>query len=203
MKYLRLSFGLILFFVESAAIAQRASNWRAFRVADGLPESACMSVTISSPGRVVVRHLDKAFVSQLDGYTITTEPAPPLGMSRVYASPGGQLWSLSPTGLQELREGEWLTHPVKEIAAVSAGKTIDPVSLCAIKQGVVLMLLPEALIEFNAENPALAKTIVIRTVERTQLGVFTGMGLAKDGGLWVAGSRGLAKLPGPLRALKP
>src|ERR1035437_8814527 len=32
-------------------------NWRVYRMADGLPESACVSVTLAPQGKVLARHL--------------------------------------------------------------------------------------------------------------------------------------------------
>ena len=202
MKHLRVLLSLAMLAVAGTSFGQRASNWRAYRLADGLPESPCISVTYALPGKVVVRHLSKELVSELDGYSVTVAPAPPGVRSRVYASPGGQLWTASAQGLEEFRDGEWVTHPVREIAAVAAARTLDPVPLCPVKQGVVLVLLPDRLLEFNADNAGSARSSALRTVEQTHIGKFTGLGLARDGGLWISGSGGVAKLPGPLRTLK-
>ena len=38
---------------------------------------------------------------------------------------------------------------------------------------------------------------------QTRLEKFSGLTLARDGGLWIAGARGLAKVSGPVRNLKP
>src|SRR5215472_18418117 len=72
---------------------QRSSNWRVYKLADGLPESACISVTLSPQGKVLVRHLDFPSLTELDGYSAFSIPAPDIGKARVYQSPGGQLWT--------------------------------------------------------------------------------------------------------------
>ena len=51
-------------------------NWRVFRMADGLPESACASVALAPQGKVLVRHPQAGSVSELDGYTVSVIPAP-------------------------------------------------------------------------------------------------------------------------------
>src|SRR5438045_2132432 len=92
--------------------AQKIPNWRTYRMADGLRESGCLSVTVSAQGKVLVRHLNTLFVSELDGYAISVKPLPEIGKGRVYQSPGGQLWTVVPDGLREFNDGTWLVHPV-------------------------------------------------------------------------------------------
>jgi len=59
--------------------------------------------------------------------------------------------------------------------------------------------------EFNsgAVKTNIAQSLVLRSVSQTRLGRFIGMVPARDGGLWISGARGLAKIPGPLRNLRP
>src|SRR5207302_11317821 len=102
--------GVVLVALGQTCCGQRASNWRAYRMADGLPESACVAVTVAPNGKIVARHFTTASLSELDGYNIVVQPAPP-GRSRVYESPGGQLWTVNPEGLQELKDNAWIMHP--------------------------------------------------------------------------------------------
>ena len=183
--------------------AQRAGNWRIYRTTDGLPESACSSVTLGAQGRVVVQHPNAALISELDGYSLNSVPAAEGGTGRAYESPGGQLWCVVPEGLREFQDGTWLLHRVPEIAEQFRGRTQPPViPLWPIRQGLVLFLLPDRLMELtsDAANPARVETL--RTAAQSGLERFNGMDAAADGGLWVAGTRGLAKAPGPLRNLK-
>ena len=201
-----LTVALLLFLAPGGACwGQKVSNWRVYKMADGLPESACIAVTISPHGQVLARHFNQPFVTELDGYTLQTIPAPEWGKSRVYESPGGQLWSVGPEGLQEFKQGAWLFHRMPEIASgpvASAARVIDPVPLCPLRQGLVICLLPDSLLEFNVGDPAHPRTTVLRTAGQTQLERFSGLTVARDGGLWIAGAQGLAKVPAPLRALK-
>src|SRR5262245_61105961 len=92
------------------------SAWSRYNLADGLPESACLSVTAAQQGRLVVRHVRQPFISELDGYGINPVPAPENAIGRVYESPGGQLWTVVPGGLQEYKNDTWVFHPVPQIA---------------------------------------------------------------------------------------
>ena len=175
-------------------------------MADGLPESACSSVSLAPQGKVLTRHLKSGSVSELDGYTITVIPAPSAGIGRVYQSPGGQLWAVVAEGLQEFKHGEWILHPVPEIAAdfrARLPRAIDPIPLCPARQGVVIFLLPDRLLQFNAEDPDNPRTEVLLTAAQTRLERFSNMTLSHDSGLWIAGARGLVKVPGPARNLRP
>ncbi len=185
--------------------SQRASGWRVYRRTDGLAESACASVTIGLNGKVLATHPDPQAVSELDGYSITNIPLPqgrqPGGVGE---SPGGQLWAMAPDGLKEWKDTAWVLHPVPEIAAeFRKGAPAGPVPFLPVQQGRVLFLLPDRLMEFNAEELNRPQTAVIRAAGQTQLGVFSSFIPARDGGLWIAGARGLAKAPGPARSLKP
>jgi signal transduction histidine kinase len=176
-------------------------------MSDGLPESACISVTFSPQGKVIARHLSLPFVSELDGYSVNVIPSPETGKSRVYQSPGGQLWSVVPEGLQEFRDGSWVLHRVPEIAAEphpsAPGRVIDPIPLVPVRQGLVIFLLPGRLMEFAADTPGQSRTTLLKAAGQTRLERFSGLTLARDGGLWVTGAHGVAKIPGPLRNLKP
>ena len=179
---------------------------RVFRMADGLAEPGCISVSLAPQGRVLARHLKSATISQLDGYTVTIIPAPDTGNARIFESPGGQLWTSVADGLQEFRNGDWLLHPVPQIAAEFRShlpRPIDPLPLCPVRQGVVLFLLPDRLLEFNSERPDQPRITVLLSAAQTQLEKFSGLTLARDGGLWIAGARGLAKVSGPVRSLRP
>jgi signal transduction histidine kinase len=200
-----LCLGAALLASAEAGWGQKASNWRVYKLADGLPESACLAATVSAQDKILVRHLNLPLMSELDGYTIVTRPAPfEIGKSRIYQSPGGQLWTAAPDGLREFKDGNWVLHPVPEIASrIHGSRVIDPVPLYAIKQGRVIFLLPDLLGEFNSENADRPQTSILRRATQTGLGIFSGICPAGDGGLWIVGQSGAAKIPGPLRNLLP
>ncbi len=205
LKRLSLLFGLALLAPAATSWGQKASSWRVYKMADGLPEPSCGALTIGPNGRVLVRHVTRSSVSELDGYTLTVIAPPVPGTGRVYESPAGQLWTVGPQGLLEFKTGAWLVHPVREITAefrASPPQSTHPVPLCPVRQGQVIFLLSDRLMEFNAEDPDRPRADVIRTVAQTRLARFSGMTVARDGGLWITGARGLAKVPGPARDLK-
>ncbi|HLX70446.1 MAG TPA: two-component regulator propeller domain-containing protein, partial [Verrucomicrobiae bacterium] len=189
-----------------SAWCQRYSDWRVYRASDGLAESACVSVSIGVDGKVLVKHLDAGSISVLDGYSIKSFQSPEVSRNRIYESPGGELWTAVAAGLEEFREHQWILHPIPEFATAFRGTVvaaIPPVPLQIVKQGRVLILLPDELLEFSVENPGQPRTTVLRTAKQTGLEKFVGMTVAADGGLWVSGQRGLAHLSGPLRDLRP
>jgi signal transduction histidine kinase len=174
-------------------------------MADGLPESACATVMIAPNGKVIVRHSTTASLSELDGYNVGVQSAPP-GRGRIYESPGGQLWTVNSEGLQEYRNGAWMAHPLPEIAAeyrAGGSRIMDLVPLYPVRQGLVLIALTDSLIEYNADTPEQPRRTVLRAASQSKIGRFTGMISARDGGLWLSGAHGLAKAPSPARVLGP
>ncbi|HEX4264323.1 MAG TPA: ATP-binding protein [Verrucomicrobiae bacterium] len=188
------------------AWCQRYSDWRIYRAADGMAESPCVSVTVGGNEKVLAKHINVDSISELNGYSVTSFASPEVGRSRVYGSSAGQLWTVSTEGLDEFRDGTWQLHPIPEIAALFRGvvpATVPPIPIQVIRQSRVLILLPDQLIEFNAENRDIPRTTVLRTVAQTHLQKFLGMGLARDGSLWISGARGLTRTTGAVRNLKP
>jgi hypothetical protein len=57
--------------------------------------------------------------------------------------------------------------------------------------------------EFSIENPDRPRTRELRSSSQTAIGNFESLVPAHDGGLWISGTRGLAKIPGPVRSLRP
>jgi signal transduction histidine kinase len=203
-KGMFLLLGAIQFALGQASWGQRASNWRAYRIADGMPESDCVSVGLAPNGKVLARHLNTSSLSELDGYSVNVLPAPP-GRNRIYESPGGQPWTVTPEGLQEFNAGAWQLHPLPQIAAEfrpGSARLADSVPLCPVRQGLVLVALTDSLLEFNTDAPQARRTTVLRRADQSGLKRFSGMILARDGGLWLAGAAGFAKFPGPVRNLK-
>lgn len=197
-----LLFGLL----AASSLAQRAPNWRAFKLADGMPESACIAVTLTSQGKVLARHLTRPLVSELDGYSIISRFTPEVGKGRIYQSPSGQFWTAVPEGLLEFRNGSWLFHRVPEIAAetsAAAAHVVDPVPLLPVRQGLLLFLLPSGLMQFNSQDPDHPRISLLCSAASAGVGNFWGMTQARDGGLWISGSRGVARFAGPVRNLMP
>ncbi len=222
--------GALLVALVETSWGQKAPNWRAYKGINGLQSPVCSTVTVAPHGKVLVTHPGISGVSELDGYKIQFIPAPFSPQNRVYESPAGQLWTVETDGLWDFkpsqstpsgatntwtvepeallgfRGGTWSAHAVPEIEAEFKARRLpspDPVPLHPVRQGLVLVLLPSRLLQFDCTDPSHPRTTVLRRAEQTQLGGFTGLCPARgDGGLWVAGTRGLAKVSGPARALR-
>jgi len=195
-----------LLILADVAYAQRASSWRVFKIADGLPDAACATVGIASPGQVFTTHLNSNSVSLLDGYTVKTIALAEGWIGRVEQSAGGQLWTATTNGLLEFRNGEWVAHRVRAIAEELRSGTRDSgksIPLHAVRQSRVLFLLRDRLMEFNAEDPDHSRVEVIRTASQSRLGYFSSLTVTRDGGVWVGGELGLARAAGSLRELNP
>ncbi len=201
-----LCWGTAFLAATTAGWAQKASNWRVYKAADGLPESHASSITVSSRGTVWVKHLNSPLISSLDGYTIKTLPSPGIGANRFYESPGGQLWTIATNGLQLFADDHWVQYPIPEITAEFRTNNFNifrPVPLCPVRQNRVLFVTSDALRELNIESSDRPVTSELLPVKRTHLQKFTSMVAARDGGLWLTAAKGLAKLSGPLRNPKP
>jgi len=138
-------------------------------------------------GKVVAKHPNAPFISELDGYTINSIPSTETGNSRAYESPGGQLWCVVPDGLREFRDGNWVLHPVPEIAAQFQAPSRPSISLWPIRQGLVLVLLPDRLMEFTSEATTPPRLETLRSAVQSGLERFSGMEPAADGGACVGG----------------
>jgi len=186
-----------------------ASNWRKFKIVDGLPDAVCTSVTVSPHGQVLTTHLNSPGITRLTGYNVELISAPEASQPRrrVYEGPGGQLWTVTPDGLLERRGGVWCLYTnLPELALLSQSnlaRPFDPIPLCPVRQGYVLVLFPDRLAGFECDDPSRSRLRLVRDSAAGQVGPFSSLATARDGGLWLAGARGLAKAPGPIRTLRP
>jgi signal transduction histidine kinase/ligand-binding sensor domain-containing protein len=183
-----------------AAFAQRNSDWRIFRAGDGLSESPCVSVTVNQYEKVLTKHINSDSINELNGYTITSFPSPEVGRNRVYGGAGGQLWTVTSGGLAEFIDGKWKVHPIPEIAKFAnsvAPLVAPPIPIQVIRQGRVLILLPDQLLLFSDSAVS-----VLQSANGTGLGKFLGMAVARDGTLWISGPHGLERSTAGVRNLK-
>ena len=183
--------GTIFLALALTGRSQDTSDWRLYRDSSGLHQSTCVSVSVTLQGKVLVRHPDKTFVTELDGYNVKSI-ALPESAGDVFESPGGQLWVMTRDGLlEEFNQGAWMAHPAPEIGA--AGNIIAP--FYPAGEGHIIFLCADRLMEYNAENSGQPQTRLLLRSDQTRLGTFTGMTVARDGGLWITGERGLGKAP--------
>ncbi len=183
--------------------AEGGSLWRKFPVAAGPGGTFSVAVTISPRGNVWVRQSADGPASWLDGFQIRTIPFAGTGNFPVYESRSHQIWALFSDGVMEFRRDQWVQYPVPEIAAEiqsSALRYAHPFPLLPAERDHVLALLPDRVLEYDAGQ---GRTFVLRKVGETRLGRFNDLVEARDGGAWLSGSNGLAKLPAPVRRLTP
>lgn len=178
----------------------RITAWRGI---DGLPQSATLGVTLAPRGRVLATHTSALPLARLDGFDITTLSNTVGAASRVYESRSEQLWCVTPDGLMENTGSGWNNHPVPEIAAefrANPLRSIRPIPLIPLDRNRVLVLLPDRLFEYDATEH---RSVVFALAASSSIGRFNELNPARDDGAWISGSRGLIRIPAPLRHLRP
>ena len=187
----------------AGSAAAPAGVWRVYRSTNGLADSACVALTVSSRGNVWTRHPPGRPVSVFDGFQFRTIESPGVGIYPIQESRSGQLWSLYPEGMAEYRRGQWVQYPLAEMqldGTVGLSRPGRVVSLLPAERDSVLALLPDRLLKCDVlQNRA----VMLRSASATLLGRFTDFVEARDGSVWLAGTNGLAHLPGPVRRLTP
>jgi signal transduction histidine kinase len=173
---------------------QQDVAWREYNITDGFPESSFRSVTVAENGTILAVSSASSQVCIFDGYNVTTLPLP-VGATRVYQSPSGQLWTCSTNGLWTMQGSQWKVHPFPEVAST------NDISLVPVRLNVVLCLLPNRLVECNAEDSAHFQIQTLRAAVDTKIGKFSSMVMGIEDELWVVGERGLAHVSGPQRNL--
>ncbi len=180
---------------------QRVTPWREFRPADGLGEAFCTLLTVNPRGVVLVRH-GNGGLSRIDGYSVTNLP-PPSGDFRVHEDRFGQMWALHERGLQSFVQGQWTVYPVAEIRAELQTNLLRRLRFSTILPVIrdrVLVLLSDRLILYEADA---RRMTVLRRSEEMAIGRFNEIIAARDGGVIIAGSRGIARIAGPLGDVRP
>lgn len=203
---MRILCGIILVLalaMAQPACAQRTSDWRIFKAADGLAESFVTSVAVSQRSNVWINHYNVSGATSLNGYRAKTIPGPERGAYRIYESRSGQIWAGYSGGLQEYKNGAWIKYPINQIRSefqTNVLRHARSIPLLPLKQGQILFLLSDELSQFNNEWPPEAETRKLCDVKQTGLGRFSDMTLARDGTLWIVGNQGLLRLTNGLRA---
>ena len=191
----RVPAGMLLAFLTLWAGAGRLHAddrflWRSWGVRDGLSETYSRAVSVMPDGRVYIRHGAIGSMSLFDGYRVSPIPEPrgnaqPYwpATKRVYAAPGGILWTATLDALKEYRDGKWTvryTPPAGRhvLAAVPVGRR-------------VMVLLEDGLREFDPEHQSWRE---IRTAQNSKIAPFLAMCPGSTDELYVTGEHGLAKL---------
>src|ERR1039457_1381847 len=191
----RVPAGMLLAFLTLWAGAGRLHAddrflWRSWGVRDGLSETYSRAVSVMPDGRVYIRHGAIGSMSLFDGYRVSPIPEPRgnaqpswPATQRVYAAPGGILWTATLDALKEYRDGKWTvryTPPAGRhvLAAVPVGRR-------------VMVLLEDGLREFDPEHQSWRE---IRTAKNSKIAPFREIVPGSADELYVTGEHGLAKL---------
>jgi len=183
----------LLLAVPGSVLAQSTFGWSFWKAADGLSESYTPSITVGAAGQVWARHGEVPFISSLDGYQVLTLPnyqarKQTATQSRVNESPSHELWIADPDGLRELRNGQWVLHPIPDIAAVALTEKGPP--LVALADRRVLILLPDRLLLYDARE---GRAVAVQQAAATGAGQFNAMTQAPDGAVWITARYGLLR----------
>jgi signal transduction histidine kinase/ActR/RegA family two-component response regulator len=193
---------IVLLSFQLSLNAEPAIGWRGFTSVDGLRESYCSKLSVGPSGRVFIIHGHTDRMSVLDGYTIRQLPVPGV---EVKATEGttGEIWAFAPEGIvpnpadldeqQKLiglqryseQEGRWEVFEIPEIRAAGL-QSPDP--FLPLGTGIVVYLLPDRLMEFNAVTRS-SRTLL--RASETGLGDFVDLKRSADGGFWIGGRNGL------------
>jgi signal transduction histidine kinase len=142
-----------------------------------------------------------ALVNWLDGYEVRAIPGLEENRFPVWESRSGQIWTLHRLGLAEFKREGWTVYPVDAIRDEqqrNSLRMVRPIPVLPAERDHVLVLLANQLIKVN---PVLGRVIELRAASATRLGSLTDLLESRDGGAWVVGTGGVAKLPGPVRLL--
>ena len=191
---------LILFLYHSPAwaVVSNARYWRFFSAVDGLAESWSSFVTIGPSGKVWVSHgeIDRlSWISSLpgpDGQFVHTMQSPGDDL-KVLESGSGQLWSLYSNGIQLYRDDKWIKYRIDEITNLNPADRMVRrlIPFLPGERDLCFYLLPAGLKLFKAETGEIELILAARD---THLGNFIDMIRSRDGGIWVTGDNGAAKL---------
>ncbi|MDX1951390.1 MAG: ATP-binding protein [Verrucomicrobiota bacterium] len=189
---------LILILFSWSAIQVQAADptlqWSVFR-----PGDSFSTITISPRGKVWVKQTQEPTAYWFDGYTNGALSLPETGNYRVHESRSSQLWTIAPNGLLLFEKGRWLTHEIVDVRNELMGnplRQIRQISLLPLEINHVLLLLSDKLLLYEAVP---RRVTILKLASQTGLGQFNEMRESADGGIWLSGMNGLAKIAGPLR----
>jgi signal transduction histidine kinase/CheY-like chemotaxis protein len=174
--------------------AQDPPHWRVFTSSDGLRESWIDDVTVGPGGRVLIAHGAVDAHTIYDGYTFSQVPSAGAPL-KLREGPTHQIWALLPgsvpgptyKGLQLLEGDRWIPYPLDALNDARLKRW----QFLPWKADRVLLLTPAAILEFD-RGPGAVR--VVCRASATDLGPFTDLAPAADGGAWIGGAGGIVHL---------
>jgi len=149
-----------------------------------MAESWVTSMQPDRAGNLWTIHGDVETMTVLDGYGSRILPGPG-APARIAISPSGEIWARSLGALKRFENGAWRSHPSGHVRATNQRR----IGIAALRENHVVLLSPDALYDYDA---AARRLDTLKSASGSSLGVFHYMTMAKDGGLWIAGERGIA-----------
>lgn len=187
------------------ANAQTPSAWKFWSTGDGLQEAFTSGVAVDSTGVVFAKHGAVDKLSRLTGYSVDSIPDPGI-IGRVAIGADHDLWVFGGNKLFRYHGSRWTSYLVPDLSArlpfitndeqywippPGAGDQLYKAAVCPVGKGRVLLLLPDRLLEFDANSGR------FRTVEvaaETSLKRFIGMYRTTGKRIWVSGQNGVANV---------
>ncbi len=188
-------------------------NHKTWSTVDGLHTNFCSTVEIAPDGSIYVNHGDDKYMSVLDGFSVKRIPGPGYDFKipvRVIQSSNNQLWAnwimkssvnehwkYYLDGVQLLQEGQWKKYKIDELQ--SHGEQIELLvwkderlpQFSPTIENHVLVIDQKKIIEYDVIQ---TEKQIYKQVNDTNLGLFVSIQQALDGGYWITGQQGLAKL---------
>jgi len=185
--------------------AYAASPWRFWTKADGLGESVAFGLTADDTGRIVIKGGDVPSINVLDGYQITDIPSPHV-YGRMLASSRQELWTFDAKGIEIHDTSGWHAYPDSDIAEFARASAMsrlswftysvfrgpeDRMDVVPFGKDSGVIMFPYRLIEWNRVT---GRKRVLKLAGQTRLTRFRDIQNSRDGGLWLTGEAGLARL---------
>jgi signal transduction histidine kinase len=179
--------------------SEQSGQWRIYSTANGFPDSSFRSITVSENGSILAVNATSSVVCEFDGYETKVIPLPADAGGRVYESPAGQLWACCSNGFKTRKDEAWQLLVLPELTAAIHNSPDHDIPLYPIRQDVVLCLLPDRLVEVNAERVSHIVTRTVRESSQSNIGKFTAMTVDGSDNLWIVGQSGLCRSDALLR----
>ena len=172
--------------------AQEPLNWRFFTSEDGLKESWVSTISRGPSGKLWINHGDVDKMSIYDGYSFFTLLSPGSHVP-VFENAANQLWSIypgSPGGFLLFDNGRWNKYEIAAMQWHTRAIFPFPRIFLPVQLNQSLFLAPEQLVQFDCRTRQIQTR---KKADATQLGRFTEITSALDGGVWIGGEHGAAK----------
>lgn len=195
--------GLLTLLFAWVACPQDSPGWRFWDNTDGMAESYTSSVLGTSHG-VWFKHGHTA-MNLLDGYQFILSTHPH-AVGQMDGTADGTLWFWTGNTLQRFSGGTWNSYRVPEVTSlgslrldstqhwqfVSNSDALNgKVGLAALSRERVLILVPDRVLEFDANR---GRALPILSVEQTRLQRLVDIVPRKSGGAWITGRAGVGIL---------